>query len=234
MRGALLASGLLLTSAAAAEEVVTWERLPSESFHRGAHPSLAKACGEVSTAVVRKLKLEDVSDCEVSAYGRGAQRLFVVTLGHGPVSDCPSGCVQDQASAIVRGPSIVAVPTTLVALESPYRYVREILLTALRDAGTPGVDDPYPRDFDFYMEEGFCANRHDKVLLRSRGPSVYWAIEIPRTSCEAKKRAGVVPQVVRALTIEGEIRIPVTGAAGYPKPDFSKVTVKVLERAPQK
>lgn len=209
------------------ERVVRWQRVHAESFERGAHPSVEAGCGPRVAAVARALRLDDVTSCRVEAYASGAERLLVVTLDYGPVQDCPSGCFHENASAIVRGDRIVAVPTPRVALESPYGFVRRFIEQELTRRSLP-ISNPNGVGYEFFMPEGWCANYHDRVAPETRGDEVRWVIDIPVTRCDVRLPGpgGAGPGF--SVELEGAIVIPIVPAeGGYPAPDFGELRLSV-------
>lgn len=211
----------------AEEPVVRWQPVRAESFDRAARPSVEAACGRHVAAAARELRLDDVSSCRVVAYANGSERLLVVTFDYGPVQDCPSGCFQEHASAIVRGDRIVGVPTPRVALESPYAFVRRYLEEELARRSLPLTNHVGVR-YDFLMPDGWCANYHDRVALETRGDEVRWVIEIPPTRCTPNLPGPSGGGPAYSVELEGTIAIPIAPAEGtYPVPDFSGMQLSV-------
>ncbi|MCA9604837.1 MAG: hypothetical protein KC619_04560 [Myxococcales bacterium] len=213
--------------AAAEEPVIRWAPLRGESFERAAHPTVEAACGPEIAAVASALGVVDVSSCAVSAYGHGAERLLLVSFDYGPVEDCPSGCFQESASAILLRGRAIAVPSSRLSFGSPYNLVRDYLQRELAARSLP-TQHTNGTWFDFFMDEGWCANRHELQFLESQGDSVCWVVEVPPTRCTPRLAGPDAPRAPYDVLLEGAILVPLVPATGsYAAPRFERLELTV-------
>jgi hypothetical protein len=190
---------LLLTTA----PVRQWAPLPTESFE---HP--LSGCGSVVMAVIKDQGIKDATACRLLAFGIGDERVYLATIFHGRLSDCPSGCIRSHVSAAVQGLKITKIAKATVP-DSPAAIFRSAVDVKLGAAGHELTG----------AGGGLCAHHPDRVVLVSVGTELFWSLGLPATErCIARRGR----QPAFPVTLSGEVRVPIT----HPGPaDASGFTV---------